>query len=695
MASMPESDDKLNGELYNALLKEEMENVIKLCERVPDRAMHVVTIHKDTVLHLATYSKQAELVLGLMQALPDPLTEKMTCKNDTGNTVLHEAATLDDDCSVQIAKKMLEKAPELLNICNELGESVLFQAARYGKTRIFDFLADKISEYDVAEQKQFSQRTDKTTMLHIAILARHFARRFGHIVGERDQDGMTALQLLSCNPSAFEPARRRGFLKRISNKVVPNSHESALDLSKLLVEKDTSWKFTSSKVDGSKPKAHNFICPPNVPSTYETGESQESSLGLSKLSVKEDTSWKFTSSNVDLSKSKQQEYGCHSYEMGGSSRQQLKQGGVTPLFLATMSGCVEIVKEILRIYPQAVEHIDVERQTILHVAIKCRQLEVFEHVSKMEVPMRWLVRRIDINGNTILHMVGMPRQDYVPEKMLGPALQLQEELLWFERVKSVIKGAFIYHRNNMKVTAEVLFANTKSDLRNAARDWLIRTAQGCSIVAVLMVTVAFAAAYTIPGGPNQNTGVPVLLNEPFFVVFTATDVLSLACALTSVVIFLSILTAPFRLEDFKHSLPNKLMLGFTFLFFSVVMMMISFSATIILMIRTKERWTKILLYSLSFLPVGIFALAYLPLYLSLSKTYMYLLKKIIGAFNCRYWFPAAMSKNTSLYYSDRKLEIRSSSICLQGGTNNSFSRDNAEGGDFCSQNTSQATQCSV
>ncbi|KAK7846997.1 ankyrin repeat-containing protein itn1 [Quercus suber] len=246
----------------------------------------------------------------------------------------------------------------------------------------------------------------------------------------------------------------------------------------------------------------------------------------------------------------------------------------------------------------------------------------------------------------------------------------------------------------MKETAEGLFANTKSNLRNAARDWLIRTAEGCSIVAVLMATVAFAAAYTIPGGPNQNTGVPVLLNDPFFVVFTATDVLSLACALTSVVMFLSILTAPFRLEDFKHSLLNKLMLGVTFLFFSVVMMTISFSTTIFLMIRTKERLTKIILYSLSFLPVGIFALAYLPLYLSLSKTYKYLLKKIIEAFPCRYWFPA-MSKNTSMYYSDQKLEIRSSSIHLQGGTNNNFNRDNPEGGDFCSQNTSQAVQCSV
>ena len=101
-------------------------------------------------------------------------------------------------------------------------------------------------------------------------------------------------------------------------------------------------------------------------------------------------------------------------------------------------------------------------------------------------------------------------------------------------------------------------------------------------------------------------------------------------------------------EDFKHSLPNKLKLGFTFLFLSVSMMMIAFSATIILMIRSKERWTEILLYSISFLPVGIFALAYFPLYLSLSKSYKYLLKKMIKAFPCRCWRLAMSNKSNRL-----------------------------------------------
>ncbi|KAE7995338.1 hypothetical protein FH972_000147 [Carpinus fangiana] len=468
-------DHELNGKLYKALLKEEADRVIQLCQGIEDHALHNLIVHNDTVLHKATYAKQGNL-----------------------------AATLDQENSVTVATKMFEKAPELLSETNNIGETALFRAARYGKTEIFHFLAERILGDDEAKQKPFIQRTDKTTILHIAILAQHFGlalkivERFGHIIDERDEDGMTALRLLSCNPSAFQTVRRRGLLNRIINS-------------------------------------------------------------------------------------------------GGSRRN-------TPLFLATKLGCIEIVTEILDKYPQAIEHIDNKGRTILHVAIKYRQLEVFELVLKMEVAMRWLIRRLDNNGNSILHMVGIKREDYVPEKLRGPAFELQEELLWFERVRSVTKAHFIDHQNNMNKTAQGLFASTYKDLRNEAREWLKKTAEGCTIVAVLISTVAFAAAYTIPGGPNQSTGVPVLLYQPFFVVFTAADVLSLASALTSVVIFLSILTAPYRLDDFRHSLPNKLMLGVTFLFLSVSMMMIAFAATIFLMIRGKESWIKIVLYSLSFLP---------------------------------------------------------------------------------------------
>ena len=124
-----------------------------------------------------------------------------------------------------------------------------------------------------------------------------------------------------------------------------------------------------------------------------------------------------------------------------------------------------------------------------------------------------------------------------------------------------------------------------------------------------------------------KTGAPVLLNQPFFVVFTVADVLSISFALTSVVVFLGITASPFRFADFRHSLPNKLTYGLTLLFFSVLIMMIAFAATVLLMIQNGEGWKKVILYAVSFIPVGLFALSYYPLYRSLSKTYRYLLKK--------------------------------------------------------------------
>ena len=170
------------------------------------------------------------------------------------------------------------------------------------------------------------------------------------------------------------------------------SHESALELAKFLVQRDTSWELTSFAIDTNKPRTHKYHDSSDVSSTDEKVGKQGSANSL----------------------------------------QPVELGGITPLFLATKSGCIEIVKEILKIYPQAVEHIDNEGRTILHVAIKYRQLEVFKLVLKMEVPMRWLVRRLDNDGNSILHMVGIKIDGYVPEKMRGPALELQEELLWFE-----------------------------------------------------------------------------------------------------------------------------------------------------------------------------------------------------------------------------------------------------------------------
>ncbi|XP_047311673.1 protein ACCELERATED CELL DEATH 6-like [Impatiens glandulifera] len=635
----------LDNNLYEALMKGEEEKVIEICKTYDEGPLHVVTIHNDTVLHMAIYSKQKDLVLNLLKSLPDHAITKITTQNGIGNTILHEAAT--SNRIVPAALYMLERAPDLLEKRNKRGETALFRAARYGKGYMFRNLEAKVKDFLISKRFQgdelvearlkFYQRDDKTTILHISIITEHFdlalhiAKEYPYLVNNRDEDGMTALQLLACNSSAFKNGvKKKSCFTRLiqscfSSEVtmvreeedqpcvrVPlweairmrnHAYESAVDLAKFLIQRDTSWKETESAVDRSKPKTHKY------------GSTSLASDGSGEIIITapaQDQAIQSQTSSTVLKKKKKK--------------------AQTPLFLAAKSGIGEIVEELLRLYPQAVEHIDDKGRNILHVAIKYRQTHIFGIVEKMGIPMMRLIRKTDNSGNSILHMVGKKDEDRNVEDMRSPALLLQEDLLLFERVENISMTHFTKHRNDAGETADVLFAKNNDVLRNEAKDWLSRTAENCSIIAVLISTVAFAAAYTVPGGPNQDTGYPLLENHPFFVIFTLTDVLSLTLALTSVIVFLSILTSGFKMKDFKQSLMQKLMLGVTLLILSVSMMMLAFAATVVLLIRNKEKWTRIALYSVSFFPVCIFAISYLPLYLSLMSTFKYSLRKLSSAF---------------------------------------------------------------
>ncbi|KAA8524442.1 hypothetical protein F0562_010834 [Nyssa sinensis] len=605
-------------ELYIAVMKEEEDKVLQLCRKFPKGPLCKITIHDDTVLHMAIYSEQSELVLDLLKELPENHFHRLTKKNKVGNTILHEAATSDK--LVGAAAEVLSRAPELLEIENNYTETALFRAARYGKIRMFKFLEGEVNRRFTGQaDRRFYQRQDGATILHASILASHYelahyiARKYEYLVSERDEKGMTALQHVSRDETTFKGSGRRYQLMRLIKNCVSTDQDTTAR------EEDSScWRV--SLWEGVRKEKRRY----------------DSALKLAKFLIEKDTSWKDTEQLADVEE-ESSSAPLHEEEDNGEKTPKGNESSTandtspTPLLLATRHGCMEIVREILNKYPQAVEHVDGKGRTILHIAIKHRQMEILDMVEKMKIPMKKLARKSDDFGNSILHMVGKKAKNCMVDDMQSPALQLQDDLLLFERIQKICSAHFFRHINKKGKTAEEIFAMNNNKLRGKAKEWLKRTAENCSLVAVLIATVAFAAAYTVPGG-SSDTGVPILLNQPFFVIFTITDVLSLTFALTSVIVFLSILTSPFRLNDFKQSLPQKLMLGFTFLIFSVSMMMFAFAATIILMIHGKQEWTKVALYTVAFLPVCIFAFSYLPLYVSLLKTLEYTVNKIVAVF---------------------------------------------------------------
>jgi len=188
-----------------------------------------------------------------------------------------------------------------------------------------------------------------------------------------------------------------------------------------------------------------------------------------------------------------------------------------------------------------------------------------------------------------------------------------------------------------ELTALELFQEEHKGQLKLAQEWIEKTSQSCSAVAVLLATVVFAAAYTIPGG-SDDRGFPIFLHNRFFIAFTVLDVIALASSLTSVVMFLSILTSPFEYENFYHNIPRKLIWGFTLLFLSVMTTMLAFACTLFLIIHFRKKWTTGLISFAAFFPVTVFALMQFPLYVSFLSTMKDLFKEA-GKYVPRYCCP--------------------------------------------------------
>ncbi|CAB4289621.1 unnamed protein product [Prunus armeniaca] len=138
-----------------------------------------------------------------------------------------------------------------------------------------------------------------------------------------------------------------------------------------------------------------------------------------------------------------------------------------------------------------------------------------------------------------------------------------------------------------RMTPRALFTTKHKELVKEGEKSMKETATSCTVVGALIVTMMFAAAFTVPGGNNGDTGLPIFLNEKVFKTFIVSDAISLFSSTTSVMTFLGILTSRYAEDDFLKSLPGKMILGLFTLFISVVSMMIAFSSALFIMLDGK------------------------------------------------------------------------------------------------------------
>ncbi|KAF5806052.1 putative ankyrin repeat-containing domain, PGG domain, ankyrin repeat-containing domain superfamily [Helianthus annuus] len=278
------------------------------------------------------------------------------------------------------------------------------------------------------------------------------------------------------------------------------------------------------------------------------------------------------------------------------------------LFVATKMGNTHFVIELIRSDPELIWKLDDKGKTIFHLAVKHRQINIYKLIYEIGA-MKHLITPIkDKKGNNMLHMVSKSAKQSRFRDVSGVALQMQRELLWFKEVEQMIPPHYRQRKNGDNVTPQDLFTKTHEKLVTKGEDWMKNTASQCMVVATLITTIVFAAAFTLPGGYNQGTGIPFFCKEPALIIFVIADAVSLISSSTSILMFLAILTSRYAERDFLESLPKKLLFGLATLFLSIMTMMIAFSASFFVLYDKKVKWIPITITGLAGMPVILFAI---------------------------------------------------------------------------------------
>nr|GMC52826.1 ankyrin repeat-containing protein ITN1-like [Ipomoea batatas]GMD94812.1 ankyrin repeat-containing protein ITN1-like [Ipomoea batatas] len=263
---------------------------------------------------------------------------------------------------------------------------------------------------------------------------------------------------------------------------------------------------------------------------------------------------------------------------------------------------------ILNSKPDLLWEFNSKGQNIFHIAVLHRQKEVFDLIYKFG-PFKDLISvQIDNQQNNILHSTAKLRINRSSKESTGDDNPQQPNGSEEDNkeVGNAVPPSQHKIRNKENKTPKQIFAEEHRELLKEGEKWMTDTATSCKLVATLIATMVFAAAFTVPGGNNGDTGTPIFIKRSSFTVFMISDAVAMICSIISIIMFLSILISRFRQDDFLVSLPLKLLVGLTTLFVSIVGMLVAFAVAFSLIF--DKAWQPKLIVAFIVAPFALFLL---------------------------------------------------------------------------------------
>ncbi|XP_022750959.1 ankyrin repeat-containing protein NPR4-like isoform X2 [Durio zibethinus] len=575
--------------LYKALDSGDLEATKKFLDQHPDAVSGSLSMEGDTPLHIAVIAGHIDIVEELVGRMS---AQEIAVKQKLGSTALNFAAI---GGVTEIAELLVKKNRDLLKITNARDQIPVVVAALYGHRDLVHYLymETPIEELDPTSPSHGALLLTACIIDEFYDIALDIVQRCPLLAIAEDTDKDTAFNILAERPSAFPSGTQLALWQRWIYKCIQlhpqkaflnasgdierphegTTHQRSLTNRALHQLSEIFWKVLKLSV-------------PGFTSIYE--------LKLTHLQAKELLT-------------------CICTEVS-NLEDKLKFESLVKraLFEAVKQGIVEFVTEIMKHYPEVVWFWDEKDRNIFFVATAERQEKIFSLIYKMGAKKNSLATYWDKDFNNMLHQAALLAPSSQLDRVSGAVLQMQRELQWFKEVESVVQPKYKEMINIHYKTPRAFFSDHHKKLVEQGEKWTKETAKSCTVVTALIVTIMFSALFTVPGG-YDNSGVPLYLNSNSFMIFIISDALSLFTSTTSLLMFLGILTSRYREEDFLQTVPTKLMVGLSMLFFSIASMMTTFGIALFLDLRDRIPWVSFPIILLASLPVTLFALLQFPL----------------------------------------------------------------------------------
>ncbi|KAJ9550971.1 hypothetical protein OSB04_015016 [Centaurea solstitialis] len=489
-------------------------------------------------------------------------------RNLNGSTALHVAAIVGNRFAAEL---LVNKNKNLLTILDDRGRTPLYKAYFYMQLDTFIYLEDQTDRNETKNDIIYDTKMGVRLLVN-AISAKKYSKarqlvlKFPHFAKENDEALMAMARTFPDELDYWEKLIYPCPLRNCGDKIVEK----------------LGLVFIMCSSPDSKNNVHLGLYLAKVSDVY---------VHLVKDIMKKKTEWDEAKELL--------EYVCNAI---GNKREIYDK----VILEAARQNAYQVVDEILYRLPDVIYNSDEYGYDIIQLAIIHRSEKIYNLINQIDEIKNIYRTCTDSYKNNILHLVGRLAPSHELNSLKGAALQLQRDLQWREELKKFMFPQYITKENIFNETPAMVFTREHKDLMKGGEKWMKTTAKSCSITAGLITTVVFAAAITVPGGNNQETGNPLFRKNIAFIMFAAANAISLFASITALLVFLSILTASFAEQDFLISLPRRLISGFCALLLSTTAMMVSFSAILYLMFCDKKSWMMGLICGLAFIPITSF-----------------------------------------------------------------------------------------